>query len=40
MDVAAWHGLSTPIAATRPEKLHRTLYNEKRIAAGLKPIGR
>ena len=40
MDAANWRGLSTPTAATMPDKLHRTLYNEKRIAAGLKPIGR
>lgn len=40
MDPANWRGLSTPSAATQPETLHRTLYNEKRIAAGLKPIGR
>jgi hypothetical protein len=40
MEAANWHGLSTPTAATMPEKLHRTLNNEKRIAAGLKPIGR
>jgi len=40
MEAANWHGLSTPSAAARPEKLHRTLYNEKRIAAGLKPLGR
>jgi hypothetical protein len=40
MEVADWHGLSTPTAATMPNKLHRTLYNERRVAAGLKPIGR
>lgn len=40
IDAANWRGLSTPSAATQPEKLHRTLYNEKRIAAGLKPVGR
>jgi hypothetical protein len=33
-----WHELSTPVAATRPDKLHKTLYNEKRVAAGLKPV--
>ena len=40
MDAVNWHGLSTPTAATLPKKLHRTLYNERRVAAGLKPIGR
>jgi len=35
-----WRGLSTPSAATPPDELHRTLYNERRVAAGLKPIGR
>jgi hypothetical protein len=40
MEVADWHGLSTPTAATMPNKLHRTLYNERRVAAGLKPTGR
>ena len=40
MDAENWYGLSTPIAATMPNKLHRTLYNERRVAAGLKPIGR
>jgi hypothetical protein len=40
MDAESWHGLSTPAAATMPNKLHRTLYNERRIEAGLKPIGR
>jgi hypothetical protein len=39
MSAANWRGLSTPVAATLPEKLHRALYNEKRIAAGLKPVG-
>jgi hypothetical protein len=33
-----WHELSTPVAATRPNQLHKALYNEKRIAAGLKPV--
>jgi hypothetical protein len=40
MAASNWHGLSTPTAATMPNKLHRTLYNERRIEAGLKPIGR
>ena len=40
MDAENWYGLSTPTAATMPNKLHRTLYNERRVAAGLKPIGR
>jgi len=40
MSAVNWRGLSTPVAATRPQKLHRTLCNEKRIAAGLKPIDR
>jgi hypothetical protein len=40
MAASNWYGLSTPTAATMPNKLHRTLYNERRVAAGLKPIGR
>jgi hypothetical protein len=40
MEALNWHGLSTPTAPTMPQKLHRTLYNEKRVAAGLKPVGR
>jgi hypothetical protein len=40
MEAADWHALSTPTAATMPNKLHRTLYNERRSAAGLKPVGR
>jgi hypothetical protein len=39
-EASDWHDLSTPAAATMPNKLHRTLYNERRVAAGLKPIGR
>jgi hypothetical protein len=39
-DASNWHDLSTPTAATMPNKLHRALYNERRVAAGLKPIGR
>jgi hypothetical protein len=40
MEALNWHGLSTPTAPTMPGKLHQTLYNEKRVAAGLKPVGR
>jgi hypothetical protein len=40
VDAENWHGLLSPSAATMPNKLHRTLYNERRVAAGLKPIGR
>ena len=40
MEAADWHRLSTPTAASMPNKLHRTLYNERRVAAGLKPVGR
>ena len=40
ISAANWRELSTPSAATQPEKLHRTLHNEKRIAAGPKPVGR
>ena len=40
MEAADWHGLSTPTATTMPNKLHRTLYNERRVAVGLKPVGR
>ena len=40
IEALSWHGLSTPTAATMPNKLHRTLYNERRVAAGLKPVGR
>jgi hypothetical protein len=40
MEAADWHGLSTPTAATMPNMLHRTLYDERRVAAGLKPVGR
>jgi hypothetical protein len=40
MAASNWYGLSTPTAATMPNKLHRTLYNERRVAAVLKPIGR
>jgi hypothetical protein len=40
IEAANWHALATPVAATLPNKLHRSLYNDKRIAAGLKPIGR
>ena len=40
MAASNWHELSTPTADTMPNKLHRTLYNERRVAAGLKPIGR
>jgi hypothetical protein len=39
-EASNWHDLSTPTAATVPNKLHRALYNERRVAAGLKPIGR
>ena len=40
MEAANWRGLSTPTVPTRPDKLHRSLYDGKRIVAGLKPIGR
>jgi hypothetical protein len=39
VDATNWHELSSPVAATRPDKPHSTLYNEKRVAAGLKPVG-
>ena len=40
MDATNWRSLSTPTAATMPSKLHGTLYNERRVTAGLKPVGR
>lgn len=36
IDAKNWRELSTPEASTRPEKLHRALYEQKRIAAGSK----
>jgi hypothetical protein len=34
IDATNWRELSTPEAPTRPDKLHRLLYEQKRIAAG------
>lgn len=31
-----WRELSTPEASTRPDKLHKALYQQKRMAAGAK----
>lgn len=31
-----WRELSTPEASTRPDKLHKALYQQKRVAAGAK----
>jgi hypothetical protein len=33
-----WHELSTPVASGRPNDLHEMLYDDKRVAAGLKPV--
>jgi hypothetical protein len=36
IDAKNWSELSTPEASTRPDKLHKALYQQKRIAAGSK----
>jgi hypothetical protein len=36
IDANNWRELSTPEASTRPEKLHKALYEQRRIAAGSK----
>ncbi|MGY8663699.1 hypothetical protein Q3C01_15180 [Bradyrhizobium sp. UFLA05-109] len=39
VDATDWRELATPECAVQPSALHRTLCNERRIAAGLQPIG-
>lgn len=36
IDANDWRELSTPEAFTRPDKLHKALYEQKRIATGSK----
>ena len=36
IDANNWRELSTPEASTRPDKLHKALYQQKRVAAGSK----